>query len=312
MEPVNLFFSCDDNYVPFLSVALTSIQENRDQARHYCVRILHTGLKREHQKKLESSLTCENFEILFCDLGAQVREFSRRFHTRDYYSQSTYYRLFIPELFPELSKALYLDCDIVVLGDISQLYDTEMGGNLVGAVPDGAVAAIEPFKLYVRNRLQVEPSCYFNAGILLMNLEAMRCSHFQDTFLSLLDAVTFQVAQDQDYLNTICRDRAIYLGKEWNTMPGGTAVTAPKLIHYNLDCKPWHSDQVPYQEYFWEYADRSPYAQIIRQIRSAYTEADTRRSQEETVHLIALATRQALDEDENVRIHEEIAKVVGL
>lgn len=310
MESVNLFFSCDDNYVPFLSVALTSIRHHSDPNRRYCIRILHTGLDQYHIQKLESGFSAHNIELLFCDITEKVASYTRQFHTRDYFSQSTYYRLFIPEMFPELNKGLYLDSDLILMEDVAKLYDTDMGANLVGAVPDGAVAAIGAFQDYVRNRLQVEPARYFNAGVLLMNLEAMRQFCFQQKFLQMLNAVTFKVAQDQDYLNVICRDRVTYLDARWNTMPSGVKCNAPMLIHYNLDSKPWHRDDVEYQEYFWNFANQSSYCPVIRQVRSSYTAAETAKSQQETVNLIALATQQAMDEEQNGLIHEKIRKVM--
>lgn len=312
MEPVNLFFSCDDNYTPFLSVTLISLKENRDPSRRYALRILHTGLCRESMERLETALGEPDFQLIFCDIRSRVQQFASQLHTRDYFSQSTYYRLFIPEMFPELDKALYLDSDLVVRGNIAELYDTELGSNLVGAVPDSFVGGVEELRQYVRNRLDIsDVGRYFNAGILLMNLEAMRQFHFEEVFLNLLNAVTFQVAQDQDYLNTICRGRVTYVGHEWNTLPRGIAVRDPKLVHYNVDTKPWHCDDVRYASFFWEYANRCPFSREIRQIRDNYTPADTEKSVKETVDLIAMAHRQAQDTAENRRIHAQIAKVVG-
>ena len=83
--------------------------------------------------------------------------------------------------------------------------------------------------------------------------------------MSLIEKYKFIVAQDQDYLNVICKDKVRYIGMEWNRMPiGGEDENAPKLIHYNLTMKPWHYDNILFQEYFWYYAERSPfYEQII-------------------------------------------------
>ena len=57
METVNLFFSCDDNYVPFLAVTLGSLKENRNPSRRYALRILHTGLNPEYVNRLTESLS---------------------------------------------------------------------------------------------------------------------------------------------------------------------------------------------------------------------------------------------------------------
>lgn len=310
MKTVNLFFSCDDTYLPFLAVTLTSIRENRDKSRRYVVRILNTGLTPENRQRLQT-LAEENFLLEPVDISLTVERFARQLHTRDYYSQSTYYRLFIPELFPELDKALYLDCDIVVTGDISRLFDRELGSDLVGAVPDSMVIAIKPLSQYARKRLQVRPENYFNAGVLLMNLEQMRKIRFTDTFLRLLQTVTFRVAQDQDYLNVLCKGRVTYLGFEWNTMPGSIRTDAPRLIHYNLDCKPWQRDDVAYSDVFWHYAKRSGFYQDILAIRAGFTPERIRRRALQTTDLIALGKRQSRQWTRNYLIQWQIKKAVN-
>lgn len=311
MKTVNLFFACDDNYVPFLAVTLTSIQENCDPDRKYDVRVLHTGLKQENRDRLMTRFSKPNFSLCFWNIGRMLEKYADRLYTRDYYSKSTYYRLFIPELFPQLEKALYLDCDIVVTGDISKLYDQDMGDNLVAAVPDSMVTAIEPFARYVQNRLRVKPERYFNAGVLMMNLAEMRNMQFTEVFLKLLERVTFRVAQDQDYLNVICKDRACYLGREWNTMPGAAFCEDPKLIHFNLDCKPWWRDDVPFSDVFWDYAQRSDFLPEIQEIRAGFTPERIEHSAEQTKNLIALGQRQSRQRTRNLYLNWKIRQVVN-
>ena len=199
MNPVNLFFACDNAYVPFLAVTLTSLKENCNPKRDYALRILHTGLDPENIRRLTDSFASDGFTMEFIDITQAVEQFSGKLHTRDYYSKSTYYRLFIPDLFPGLDKALYLDSDVVLLGDVSELYDVDLEDNLVGAIPDSVVGSIPALALYTKKRLRVAADHYFNAGVLLMNLDAMRKCDFLNVFLRLLQSVTFQIAQDQDY-----------------------------------------------------------------------------------------------------------------
>lgn len=312
MNTVNLFFACDDHYLPFLAVTLTSLMENRDISRQYDIRILHTGLKEADMKRMLTLFDAPGFSLEFVNISGMVEAVSGSLHTRDYYSQSTYYRLFIPDLFPQLDKALYLDSDLALCADVAGLYDTELDGNLVGAVPDSMVAAIEPFRQYVEKRLGTPAEHYFNAGVLLMNLKAMRQCHFSEIFLKLLQKVTFQVAQDQDYLNVICRGRVRYLGYEWNTMPGCVRTKTPKLIHYNLDNKPWQRDDVTYGEVFWDYAKRSGFLQEILDVRTGFTQARIDRAAEQTVNLIAMGQRQARQRAQNKWIHWKIRRVVNL
>lgn len=311
MNPVNLFFACDDAYVPFLSVALTSIRSHRNPERTYVIRVLHTGLSDRFQKKLRSLFEAPGFQLEFPDITERIEAVSRKLHTRDYYSCSTYYRLFIPELYPELTKALYLDSDLVLCRDVAQLYDVDLGDDLVGAVPDGVVGTVEEFRLYVQNRLNIQNAeHYFNAGVLLMNLDAMRRCDFSRRFLELLSTVTFRVGQDQDYLNVLCRDRVRYLGFEWNTMPTGITEGTPGLIHYNMDAKPWQRDDVKYADHFWNIAARSGFLPQIKAIRKAYTPDRREEAARQTKELIGLGYRQAMDRQENARIHNRIRQVV--
>ena len=144
---VNIFFATDDGYIPYLTVTLTSLKENCDKKRFYSIRILVTCISEEYKEKITSQFNDDSFRVEFVDIKERIEYISEKLHTRDYYSKTTYYRLFIPNLFPELKKALYLDGDIVILGDISELYDTELEDNLVGAITDSFVSESEKLKL---------------------------------------------------------------------------------------------------------------------------------------------------------------------
>ena len=141
---IPIFFSCDDNYIPFLAVTLESLEKNASKNYNYVIKVLHSNtINAENQQRILCEYNVDNFNIEFVDISNYVEKISERLHTRDYYSKSTYYRLFIPNLYPQYSKALYLDSDIVVLGDISKLYNTELGENYVGAITDEVVQSVK-------------------------------------------------------------------------------------------------------------------------------------------------------------------------
>lgn len=306
---VNLFFASDDGYTPFLAVTLVSIKKHRNPKRNYNIRVLNTGISEENKNRILSSLASKGFNIEFTDISKSVNVISEKLHTRDYYSKTTYYRLFIPELYPDIDKALYLDCDLVLLTDVAELYDLELGESLVGAVSDGFVSSVPRLHGYVTERIGVRsPSDYFNAGVLLMNLKEMREFHFAERFIDLIGQVTFDVAQDQDYLNVLCKGRRVSIGSEWNCMPGFCREkTEPKLIHYNLDSKPWHKEGVEFADKFWKYADESNYGIEIREIRESYSE--NKKSEEQTRNLIDVAEEQGNDKFKNREIREMLASI---
>ena len=146
-----------------------------------------------------------------------------------------------------------------------------------------------------------------------MNLREMRLADLQGKFMHMLKTYHFDtICPDQDYLNVICKNRVEYVGFEWNTMPCDVHTSAPKLIHYNLDFKPWHRDDVTYGDVFWDYAERSGYLEEIREVREGYTEWHIARSAEETTHLIAMGKRQARKRTANMLIRWKIRRVVNV
>lgn len=183
-----------------------------------------------------------------------------------------------------------------------------MDGYLVGAVPDGAVQSIKEFQDYVERVVGVANyNNYFNAGVLLMNLKELRDFKFQEKFLYLLETVKFTVAQDQDYLNRICKGKVKYIGLEWNNMPiPNDEITEKeiKLIHFNLALKPWHCDNILYQEYFWNYVEKTEFLEKIKKIKENYTEEDRLKDEEVNKQLVALAKKETecVGDDRNKKI----------
>ena len=132
---IPIFFAIDDSYTPFLAVALQSLIDNASKEYNYLIKILHTNVQEENQKQIKK-FESENVNIEYVDLSYYIEKVKDKLYTRDYYTNTTYFRLFLPELYPQYDKVLYLDSDIIVVGDISELYNTEMGTNLVAAAPD--------------------------------------------------------------------------------------------------------------------------------------------------------------------------------
>lgn len=292
---IPIFFAVDDKYIPFLAVALQSLIENSSENNCYSIKILYTNISEENQNKV-LKYERKNVNIEFVDLNYYIDKIKDKLYTRDYYSKTTYFRLFIPELYPQYDKVLYLDSDIVILADIADLYNVDMEDNLVAAAPDDVIQTIEVFQEYAEKVVGVaDYHNYFNAGILLMNLDQLRKFKFQEKFLYLLETVKFSVAQDQDYLNRLCKGRVKLIENTWDRMPiGGDTVKRENLnlIHYNLAFKPWHFEDILYKEYFWEYAQKTEYFDKIQEIKSNYTEEDIFKDREEDRKLRELAQKE--------------------
>lgn len=303
MEKINLFFAIDDNYCPFLSSAVHSILKNASKEYKYDLYVLHNGISQNNQDvmkaQIKNNASIEFVDMLeFIDMKEKLTVLADKLVTRDYYTKTTYYRLFIPNMFPNLNKALYLDSDIIVTGDISELYNTDMGNNLVGAVPDMAVQNTPVFIDYVENALGVKGENYFNAGILLMNLDEMRKWDFENKFIELLCTYSFRVAQDQDYLNVLTKGRVKYVDNSWNVQPVPNnicKIDKVNLIHYNMLWKPWFYDNIEYSEIFWDYAKECPMYDKIVKIKQETTDECRENKLKGGAALLEMAGAEAKD-----------------
>lgn len=292
-KEIPVFFAVDNGYIPFLSVALRSLIDNTSKENIYAIKILYTNVTEENKIKIKKYET-ENISIEFVDLNKQLEEIKEKLYTRNYFSNTTYYRLFIPELYPEYDKAVYIDSDTVCLSDIAELYNTDMGDNLIAGIPDGVIQAIDIFKDYVERVVGVaDYNNYFNAGVIVMNLKELRDYKFEEKFIYMLEKIKFEVAQDQDYLNRLCKGRVKILDYSWNRMPVmGKTEGKINLIHYNLGAKPWYFDNVVYQEYFWEYAKKTEFYNEIKELGTKYTDEDKERDDSNSLKLMELAKKK--------------------
>lgn len=289
-EPVPIFFAVDDRYAPYLAVALSSLTENASPNFDYKVYVLIDKLSEENRLKLKREER-KNLSIEFVDVKAKLDSVGRLLHLRDYYTQTTYYRFFIPDLFPQYKRGIYLDCDILVLSDISRLHTMDLGTNLLGAVTDEVITRIEVFGNYAEKVLGVPRHEYFNAGILVMNLEEMRKCDIENKFVDMIGKIRFSVAQDQDYLNVLCHGRIKYLPLGWNKTAFPDAIRNSELhiIHFKINWKPWHYDGVALGDEFWDYAARTDYYEDILTVKDTYTEADCARDAQQYENLVSLA-----------------------
>ena len=292
---IPIFFAVDDGYIPFLAVTLQSLVDNSSSSNQYSIKILHTNVNEENKRKI-SKYQRENIDIEFVNLNCYVEKVKDKLFTRDYYTNATYFRLFIPELYPQYEKALYLDSDTVVLADIAELYNTDIGDNLVAAAQEGVIQNIKVYQDYVEKVVGVASyKKYFSAGVLLMNLNELRKHKFQEKILYLLSTVKYSVIQDEDYLNRICKGRVKFVDSTWNKMPidiDNVKIEDIKLIHFNYVYKPWHFDNVLYGEIFWEYAKKTEFINDIKFIKENYTEEKKNRDIESDKNLRLLAQKE--------------------
>lgn len=298
-ETVSVFYACDDNFVKYTIVSLYSMRCNRNRDRSYDIHILHSGVS-DLMKQKTLELSTDGFNITFDDVSEYLESVSDRLPIRDYYSKTTYYRFFISEMFPTLDKAVYIDSDTVVQGDISRLFDIEPGDKWVGACHEQAMVQVDTYGTYCERVVGVSRHNFFNAGLMLINCKKFREKNVLASFTSLLKEYNFVVTQDEDYLNLICKDHVLWLDSRWNTEIFGEIpydISEAHILHYIMTSKPWHYKDCRYGELFWKYADLSSVAEEMHAVLEAYTDRERQRDAESCDRLLELARFETERED---------------
>ena len=203
--------------------------------------MLKTDITAQNQEVILKHAT-SNVSIDFYDVQKMLAPVRDKLPEVFYYSLAAYYRFFIETAFPQYDKAIYLDCDVVLLNDIAKLYDTDVSSCLVGAVYEQNTDRSPEFTNYVEEIIGIPHNTYFNSGVMVMNLAEFRKDKVQEKFLWMLSEYHFDsLAPDQEYLNVICHGKVKYLPTGWNKHsfpepPEGEL----NLCHFALSNKPWH------------------------------------------------------------------------
>lgn len=279
-----IVFTIDDGYVPYFSVALTGLLKNSSSAKSYDIVVLYRILSAENKKILLTE--CQkyaNVSLRFYNIDELIKgnDCEKWVSNIAHINEVAYYRLYIPEIFAKYKKVIFLDADICIDDDISGLYDIDLQDNYLAAVR-GCMSVYSQvystcvdnsayeFVQYVNDVLRIDDKNYFNAGILVFNVEKILQDKKNEDFIAKLNIVSSLKYNDQDILNICCAGRVKYLGCEWNYCPKYTRINDKKqydkmlgdkvkIYHYIGSDKPWLNQQRQFHNVFYCYAMLSPY-----------------------------------------------------
>jgi lipopolysaccharide biosynthesis glycosyltransferase len=290
---IPIVFSSNDVFVPYMSAAMQSIMENSGKNKRYAFFILHQNISDISIGVLQEQIKqFSNFSIEFIDVTIYIK--NHNFHLAWGISVETYFRILIPFLFRRYEKVLYLDGDMICQFDVAELFDFDLGGNLLASSRDILGAGIFHFfgknKKYARQddlfdaqSSITNPDDYFLAGMLVFNTGAWTIS--LDELLTIAGSKKWGNC-DQDFLNFFCDKKVLLLPAEYDFVdleqkdeyhhffdfiPRSIqdeyikAKDHPKIIHFATKSKkPWNNFiYTPYFYLFWKYAARTPFLDII-------------------------------------------------
>lgn len=281
---IPVVFASDDNYVPMLTTTMFSMLENASPDRLYDIVVLNKNITWENQETMRRFLSrFSNLRLSFYDVSNLIERYPLT-TSNPHISIETYYRFLIQEVLPYYDKVLYLDSDLIVEGDVAELFDVDLGDNLLAAAHD--IDYLGNLNMNDGNRMQYSqkmlgmqnPYDYFQAGVLVLNTAEMRRLHDIDTWLTLASNPDY-IYNDQDVLNAECEGRVVFLEYDWNVMincdyriervfsfaPADSLAAFmdsrlhEKIVHYAGYEKPWLMARCDRSELYWLYARQTPF-----------------------------------------------------
>jgi lipopolysaccharide biosynthesis glycosyltransferase len=268
MKTINIIFCSDQDYYKQLCVAINSLLSNCSKTSVIYITIFDGGINMDSKK---------NIKKMVSSYGSRVRFIKKNLKKYDHFklwgqhvNKTTYYRLEIPSLFKK-EKVIYLDSDMIILGDILEIYRTDLNSKCVGAVLDYFLGLVGK-----RN--------YFNAGFMIIDCNRWNKMNYTKKFLNYYNKNFKQITlADQDVLNGILYNDWIELPLEWNRQRiifelwpqksnleknvFNNLLLYPKIIHFTGKVKPWHyryifPDKKIYNYYLLKLGFNKEYADV--------------------------------------------------
>lgn len=277
MTTIHIACAADDKYLPHTAAMLHSLWWHNRDCR-LCVHFLFgPELSVSGRARLERMAHALGFDLHFVFVPA---EFVEGLPSRGYISHVVWYRIFMPQLLPELDRVLYLDGDVIAMDSIAPLWSEDLGTNYFAAVTN---VVPDYHRLRASELGMSGPERYFNAGVALWNLRLMRGEGFTEQVLAYArDHVQRLLWLEQDILNVLYGDRRLPLHPRWNAQNGmfvgewGTrlldpqqlqeALQRPGLLHFEGGSfgKPWHFlSRHPLRERYYFHRRRTPWPFVI-------------------------------------------------
>lgn len=286
-DVVHIATSINRGYLPYFAVMLQSIKRHCDPSRQYCVHILSSDIRQSDIDQMlvevDDQVIIDLLDVSWFKAEVEELEFS------EFFSVECIYRLALLELIPEVDKILYLDSDLIVLDEVSALFDIDLGCNYIAAVHDiGIAGMVGGFAPEEADRLKslgiTDFGGYFSSGVMVWNLAKTRQDYTLSQFVRWIIDNKPRYS-DQDCLNYFFLGSVVYLDAKWNTLFDSENVRVsqivpyapkalqedylrarknPSIFHFAGPVKPWAED-VDGSPRFWEEARQSAlYEPVLR------------------------------------------------
>jgi len=277
---ITVVASSDQAYLPHLGALIVSVFENTNPDRYVDFIVLDGGLTEAERRLVRKLANAREYaSVSFIDMRSQHLNIP----VHSYFARATYFRLSLPKILEHRERVIFLDTDMVVVGDLAELADTDLGEASIAGVPDLIMRAFCEMKvpslaacggnearIYLRDYLGMGERTrdYFQAGTLIMELGKLRSRNMVEKLCNDVAETTYWFL-DQDAMNKNLLGHVKHLDNKWNVvhMDGRhvsaltagdqllyrNSLNAPAVVHYAGLGKPWINSKNPFSHYYWEY-----------------------------------------------------------
>ena len=267
-NPINIIFAVNKKYIPYLGVTIASILRHSSVDNFFKFYIISCE---ELNRNLECMVFADYHNFDISNIVIERAYFNNVPNLPNYITMETYLRLLIPKIFRELDLCIYIDVDLVLNQDITELCKTNLDNFYLGAVIDyyGRYNFYRTSdKSKIIKKYGLKNQIYINAGVLLFNLKAIRENHAENLLMDTLinyardEDIKFG---DQDIINIAFNGRIKTLDPRWNVIV--TSEYRPQadcfVIHWAGSRKPWNWPPLPFTGIYLENARITPFYELI-------------------------------------------------
>jgi len=244
-DRIHILCAADRGYGPWLGIMAASVL-SIDHGLPVTFHVLSNGISPRDQKRLARLCEDRGAGLRIYDTQRILASEANTFFISLHFSRTVYSRIFLDRLVdPDVSRLIYLDCDIACVGSLRELWETDLGDSIVAAVPDFTLTTKDGGRVS-RERLGIpDEQPYYNSGMLLIDLDRWRKERvgerMKDFIVSMGDKLGWL---DQDALNRVLGANIKKLAPKWNFQAGRQwrADGSEAVIHYIGSRKPWDLD----------------------------------------------------------------------
>ncbi|MEG0267758.1 MAG: glycosyltransferase family 8 protein [Carnobacterium sp.] len=267
---ITIVSSSNEDFVPHLATLFLSLLESKNADTRLNFYVIDDNISLNSKLLLNRTVNQHNARISY--LTIDESEFENVVES-ERIPKTAYYRISIPNLLTTIDRVIYLDCDMICLENIQDIWELDLGDNLLAAVEDSGF----------HNRLNTMGiNCvsdkYFNSGMMVMDLKKWREEKITEQAFDFIDAFPHLLRfHDQDTLNAILHDRWLELHPRWNAqtylmleekkhptvigrMKWEEARENPAIVHFCGHEKPWHEGSThPYREVYFTLRNKTAF-----------------------------------------------------